>query len=102
MQVPWDDCFDVMVINRGADRSGHVACAAPLTFVEGAPGEVRAPTMRLQYDQAQGLMDELWRAGLRPKEGTGSAGALKATENHLADMRKLALDLVAHKIGQTP
>jgi len=35
-------------------------------------------------------MDELWQCGLRPSEGSGSAGSLAATERHLADMRKLA------------
>ena len=35
------------------------------------------------------LMDDLWQCGLRPSEGTGSAGALAATQKHLDDMRKL-------------
>lgn len=51
----------------------------------------------LPYDLTQNLMDELWRCGFRPTEGTGSAGSLKATENHLADMQKLSwrlLDMV--------
>lgn len=34
-------------------------------------------------------MDDLWRAGFRPTEGKGSAGALKAVEYHLEDMRRL-------------
>jgi hypothetical protein len=47
------------------------------------------PTLRLREDEAQGLMDALWHAGLRPSEGTGSAGAMAATERHLADMREI-------------
>jgi hypothetical protein len=50
-----------------------------------------SPTLRLHEGDAQALMDELWRCGLRPSEGTGSAGSLAATERHLEDMRKLAL-----------
>lgn len=46
--------------------------------------------LRLTSGEAQQLIDELWRCGLRPTEGTGSAGSLKATENHLADMREIA------------
>jgi hypothetical protein len=38
----------------------------------------------------QKLMDDLWDCGLRPSEGTGSAGALAAVEKHLGDMRKIA------------
>lgn len=38
---------------------------------------------------AQVLMDDLWECGIRPSEGHGSAGQLKAVENHLKDMRKI-------------
>lgn len=41
------------------------------------------PSMILKIDEGQELMDELWRAGLRPSEGTGSAGAMAATERRL-------------------
>lgn len=51
------------------------------------------PLMTLQPDDAQQLIDELWRAGLRPSEGSGSAGSLAATERHLADMRALVFKI---------
>jgi hypothetical protein len=53
------------------------------------------PTVRLGQEGAQELMDELWRVGVRPSEGTGSAGSLAATERHLQDMRKLVPGLVS-------
>lgn len=40
----------------------------------------------------QTLMDDLWNCGIRPSEGTGSAGSLKATQYHLEDMRKLIFE----------
>jgi len=46
--------------------------------------------LELTNDKAQLLMDELWNCGIRPSEGTGSAGSLKKTEDHLKDMRKIA------------
>jgi hypothetical protein len=46
---------------------------------------------------SQVLMDDLWACGVRPTEGSGSAGSLKATENHLDDMRKIAFNRL--KIG---
>lgn len=52
-------------------------------------GEMARPFVHLDYDSAQQLMDELWNCGLRPSEGSGSAGALAATQRHLDDMRKL-------------
>jgi hypothetical protein len=45
--------------------------------------------LNLGPSEAQGLMDALWDAGLRPTEGSGSAGALAATQRHLEDMRVL-------------
>lgn len=44
--------------------------------------------------EAQRLMDELWDCGLRPSEGTGSAGSLAATERHLKDMQTIAMGLL--------
>lgn len=53
------------------------------------------PSVLLQDTEAQLLMDDLWSSGIRPTEGSGSAGSLKATENHLNDMRKIAFDLLS-------
>ena len=55
-------------------------------------GMVHEPTFSLLPQQAQLLMDDLWNCGLRPTEGVGSVGQLKATQNHLADMRRLVFD----------
>lgn len=61
------------------------------------PGEVLKPLLSIDGRQAQVLMDDLWACGLRPTEGSGSAGSLAATERHLADMRKI----VEKKLGVT-
>ena len=53
-------------------------------------GEIVSPTLRIEDENAQTLMDDLWQAGFRPTEGSGSAGSLRATEKHLEDMRKIA------------
>lgn len=58
---------------------------------EAAPDE--AP-LTLLPSQAQELMDCLWQCGLRPTEGTGSAGSLAATERHLKDMQRIAMGLL--------
>lgn len=47
------------------------------------------PFLTMPMGSGQKLMDELWRTGLRPTEGTGSAGALAAVQSHLNDMRAL-------------
>lgn len=47
------------------------------------------PTFTLSNKDAQQLMDNLWDCGIRPSEGTGSAGSLAATQKHLEDMRRI-------------
>jgi len=51
--------------------------------------------LHIEPSEAQELMDDLWRCGIRPTEGKGSAGQLSAVNEHLSDMRKI----VAKKIG---
>lgn len=47
------------------------------------------PTHLIDQDAAQELMDQLWNCGIRPSEGSGSAGAFAAQGKHLEDMRNL-------------
>ncbi len=50
------------------------------------------PSINLEMNEAQVLMDTLYDCGVRPTEVNGSAGAMRATEKHLEDMRKLVFD----------
>ena len=54
-----------------------------------------APLFSLSIDNAQELMDNLWQCGLRPTEGTGSAGSLKATQDHLKDLQSFVNRLLS-------
>jgi hypothetical protein len=80
------DSIDCYLVERTHD--GRMAQAKPveMEIIESnvAP---HTPTFRLEQVNAQALMDELWNCGIRPTEGTGSAGALAATQNHLKDMQ---------------
>lgn len=70
----------------------EIAYGAPVQMVpvhRQDEGAAVSPTFCLKREGAQQLMDQLWRVGLRPSEGSGSAGALAATERHLDDMRAL-------------
>jgi hypothetical protein len=58
-------------------------------------GNEELPFISMETEDAQALIDELWRAGLRPTEGSGSAGSLAATERHLADSRAVMFGLLA-------
>jgi hypothetical protein len=74
-----------------------IQVATPLVFVpvdRDVLNTGEQPAMSLALDDAQSLMDSLWRCGMRPSEGSGSAGALAATERHLADMQKISFDFL--------
>ena len=63
--------------------------ASPIIFTKVEQGNYAPPMCTLSTKEAQSLIDSLWDCGLRPSEGSGSAGALAATQKHLEDMRTL-------------
>ena len=85
----WSDSIGILICER--DISGNViAVAHPVLLTRREPGaSIIEPSLRLEFTAAQALMDELWECGIRPSEGSGSAGALAAVKYHLEDMRKL-------------
>ena len=93
---PWSNAISLHMHQKLPDGSVYRAHNLEYTQIKDdalAP----LPLMSISTADAQQLMDELWRVGLRPSEGSGSAGSLKATENHLKDMRKIALNLLMLK-----
>jgi hypothetical protein len=88
---------DVTLLQDEID--GYVLAGLPVVMERVEPFvEIAKPTFSLENDTAQMLMDELWRCGLRPTEGSGSAGSLAATERHLRDMQNVA-DAALAKVG---
>lgn len=82
-------------IGTRSPEGGPIHVLRPGVFQEARDGELRgAPALRLELKDAQRLMDELWNCGLRPSEGSGSAGSLAATQKHLADMQGIAKGLL--------
>lgn len=78
----------------GRTGDGKLILAEPILFkvqedLSATVGMYRPPELPMTIEQAQQLMDELWHVGLRPSEGTGSAGSLAATQKHLSDMRSI-------------
>lgn len=63
--------------------------AEPLSMKQHNTHERCASFCTLTNGEAQILMDDLWLTGLRPSEGSGSAGSLKATQSHLADLKTI-------------
>ena len=65
----------------------------PILFDDSKPGAYHSPSVILDDDQIQVLMDQLWAAGIRPTQ-EGTAGQLAATAYHLKDMRTLAFEAI--------
>lgn len=86
----WGGRIELAIGDTRADQGGAIYSAHPITFSETGPHVEARPCLSLTPDEAQALVDELWLLGVRPSEGTGSAGSLAATERHLVDMRRVA------------
>lgn len=75
-------------------ENGNRLVALPPEYQEIDDCVLVSPTLTISNEAAQALMDELWACGIRPTEGTGSAGSLAATEKHLKDMQSIAFGLL--------
>jgi len=83
---PWRKGISIAVFDNNAN-------AEPIIMKELTEYEKNCeipPLLTITNTQAQTLMDDLWHCGIRPTEGTGSAGSLKATQDHLSDMKEIA------------
>lgn len=72
------------------EEAGKFFTASELVFKEYEPYAMNETSpVVLDDTESQKLMDDLWDCGIRPSEGTGSAGCLSATQKHLSDMRSI-------------
>jgi len=79
---------DIYIWQKLSDS--RIGIAQPIMFKAISEGELSEKALNISNESAQQLMDELWLCGYRPTEGTGSAGALAATQKHLEDMKKIS------------
>lgn len=91
--------YGVQIYIAGKNFTNECRVYVPsLKFVEiPEVGEYVNPTFSIspfRSNTLQVLIDDLWNIGVRPTEGTGSAGAMTATQEHLKDMQKIAFDLL--------
>lgn len=92
-RLPWMDGVSIFLRNvMVMDGQSIVSRPEPIVMkqiTEPELGSVFEPLLQLERDEAQELMDELWYCGIRPSEGTGSAGAFTAVQAHLKDLQRL-------------
>ena len=79
--------IDLYLVNKLREKT---TVCTEVVMEERNEGEYVQPSLSVDNKTAQMLMDELWKCGIRPTEGSGSAGSLAATEKHLEDMREVA------------
>lgn len=92
-RVIYKDTIDLLIFSKEVD--GGYSYVSEMTVQKLQPGMfIPKPSLELSNHEAQKLMDELWHCGLRPSEGSGSAGSLAATERHLKDMQQIAFGLL--------
>jgi len=82
--APWRHGVEIYI--GDSDGRTQVKQIILETLDDAAPAP---PSFTLSLEMAQQLMDDLWHCGLRPTEGAGTAGAMRAVERHLEDMRTL-------------
>ncbi len=87
MASPWGSGVEIAAYGKLGDGTMKVATIQWETIPQ---YEEIKPTLSFRMEQAQVLMDDLWNAGVRPTEGAGSAGAMRAAEHHIADLRRVA------------
>jgi len=63
--------------------------SAEITFDEISESTSTPESITIPPEAAQELVDKLWQCGVRPTEGTGSAGALLATQNHVKSLQNI-------------
>lgn len=88
----WHDGIEIYM--RQLSIGGGMAIALPVVMEKYETTKVARPMIEIGIHQAQQLMDSLWACGIRPAEGSGSAGSLAATERHLRDMQMIVIGLL--------
>ncbi len=91
---PWNRKVQIAILDDSHSTSEFLRVAQPVIMHDRNINEEPSPAFELEDEAAQLLLDELWRAGFRPTEGVDNAGQLKATQNHLGDMKKIAFDML--------
>ena len=102
VNAPWWGGVQFLICETRNGRVSAVAKNVELHTIDEGADVASEPTFMLSNESTQILMDELWRCGFRPSDGTGSAGQLAATEKHLEDMRRLVFNSVTRPTLHEP
>lgn len=99
----WVDRYGVWVAVWDESQRRRTSVATQITFEsigEDDDPVYREPLFKLNGESATGLMNELWRIGIRPTEAHYNGEAFKAQGAHLADLRGYTDRLLEKVIGR--
>lgn len=103
--VPWVNeriwAGDLVVVFRAVSRAGAYTrrqfAVVDLVLREVEEFEYPQPDyaeMRISMEHAQKLMDQLWRAGVRPSDRHDTEPAMAAMREHIGDLRHVTFALL--------
>lgn len=75
-------------------RQMHAVRRMERELVEYTPGQCIEPTLVLELEEAQQLMQELWDQGFRPNNGAGSGAEADALKKHIEFAEAVATQLL--------
>ncbi len=88
----WNDHLELRLGMVNSD--GSFAIARPAVYEVLPRGSLSEPCVCFSPEDAQSLMDLLWNCGIRPTEGAGSAGSMRAVQEHLKDLQAITMALL--------
>jgi hypothetical protein len=92
-----EDCVRLYAINRDGGKLAYVH--SPCVTHDVAPGSIIEPMVKVSMASVQGLMEELWRMGVRPNNGEGGPAQVEAMKEHINDLRRMAFGRGEEKVN---
>jgi len=99
LRVKLDVPSNSLQVYAFSEKGGHFLNVQSVEVVKHEAGTLLDSLMTLSYSAAQTLMDDLYRAGIRPSE-EGSAGEREALKLHLDDARRMNKELFQNMVEQ--
>ena len=100
----WTDTINIYLRAQHGDKRFVVTDLVLTEFDPDNPVELQP--LKFEKETAQRFMDELWNCGLRPSEGTGSAGAMQQAQDHIVTLKRdndrfhdLLAALIKHEVA---
>ena len=96
--------FQLYIADEGSRVVGQgdpnrIGIAKPMVFEKIEIGLHVDPVLSMKKQEAEALMNELWRVGIRPSNGEGNVGQIGAIKHHLNDMRAIVEKQLKVKLG---